>query len=66
MRQPQGSAHLRTVFDQPYASAAKPSVTACLLAVGLIRVFLYPKPFPGDRPILKNIGTIQINIGFLI
>ena len=40
MRQPQESAHLRTVFDQPYASAAKPSVTACLLAVGLIRVNL--------------------------
>ena len=38
MRKPQGSAHLRTVFYQPYASAAEPYVTACLLAVGLIRV----------------------------
>ena len=39
MRQPQESAHLRTVFDQPYASAAKPYVTACLLVVGLTRVY---------------------------
>ena len=38
MRQPQGSAHLRTVFDQPYVSAAQPYVTACLLAVGLTPV----------------------------
>ena len=38
MRKPQGSAHLRTVFDQPYVSAAQPYVTACLLAVGLTPV----------------------------
>ena len=40
MRKPQGSAHLRTVFDQPYASAAQPYVTTCLLAVGLTPVLL--------------------------
>ena len=40
MRKPQGSAHLRTVFDQPYVSAAQPYVTTCLLAVGLTPVLL--------------------------
>ena len=43
MRKPQGSAHLRTVFDQPYVSAAQPYVTTCLLAVGLTPVYKVSK-----------------------
>ena len=62
MRKPQGSAHLRRVFCQPYASAAKPYVTACCLAVGLTRVtkvFKSASQAPDIRH-SKNIGLLNI------